>query len=178
MKKTMMIAAIFCLVCAATVIGGGKEEYSKYVNEELGLSFEYPADFIETAPLYPGEITRFTKPNEYGVPVITVSVRDRSDDVQLIDLPGRVIKFMGVSIPGSSGFEILEEKSVELPDGADAVIVQFSWVLPDGSTVMETVSVFAFSGDRQFTVTANTIQGLGFSLDDLADSCLTLRVSL
>ena len=169
---------IICLACTALAFGGGKTESSEYVNEDLGFAFEYPSDYVEEPVLFPNEITRLAKPNEYKVPVLTASVSPRSGDAELADLPGIVMKFMEAGIQGSSNFNVLEEKSVKLSDGSAAVIVQFTWLLPDGNTIMETVSIFAFNGDSQFTVTGNTIQGLGYSLDELSEYCMTMRVSL
>ena len=57
-------------------------------------------------------------------------------------------------------------------------MVQFEWVWMDGETVMETAVLAAYKDDNLITVSGTTIQGLEFSLDDIAEYCKTLKVSL
>jgi hypothetical protein len=177
MKKTILVAIVFCVVSVLAVFGGGNSESAIYVNEEFGFSFEYPADYKVEPVLLPQEVTRIANQNEYKIPVLTASVRDRSEDVKLTDLPERVVKFMEAGIQGSSQFNMLEQKIVKLSDGSDAIIFQFTWVLSDGNTVMETVTIIAFKGNKQITITGNTINGLGYSLEDLSRYCMTMRLA-
>ena len=120
---------------------------SKFVHEDPGFSFEYPADYKAEPPLTPIEVARFVKQNEFKVPVFTAVVRSRSEGTKLEDLPERIVKSMAETIPNSSQYDIFENKSVKLKDGSAAVLFKFRWLLPDGKTVMETAIIGAFKGD-------------------------------
>jgi hypothetical protein len=150
----------------------------KYVNENLGFSFEYPADYKEEPTLFPDEITRLAKQNEFKVPVFTVTLIERSEGIKLIDIPERAIKSMEATITNTSNYDIFEKNSVNLRDGSDAIIFKFTWVWVDGTTVMETVIISAYKGDKQIAISGTTIQGLDYSLEQISKYCMTLRLSL
>jgi hypothetical protein len=176
MRKTLLVLLIPVVVCGLLSCDG-KPKSSKYENEELGFSFEYPLDYTEEPTLTPIEIARFAAPNDIKVPVYTVSLRDKSGNEKLTDLPERAVNSMKQSIPGSTNYAILEKNTTKLRDGSEAIIFQFKWVLPDGNTVMETVIVGAYRGDKLITVSGTTIEGLGISMDQLSKTCMTLRFS-
>jgi len=177
MRKILLFIMIFTIVNISLISVEGRTKSLKYVNEDLGFSFEYPADYKEEPTLTPAEIARFAKQNEFKLPVFTVSVRDRSD-TKLIDLPEKIIKSMEETIPNTSNYDIFEKKSVKLSDGSDAIIFQFTWVWVDGETVMETVMVSASKGDKLITISGTTIKGLDISLNQISKYCMTLRLTL
>ena len=165
------------IISAQCIFASGNQEVQKYVNEELGFSIIIPADYKEEATMTPQEIKRFANQNEYKVPVFTINLRDRSEGTELADVPGRIIKSMEQTIPGTSGYKILESKGMELSDGSDAHMVKFEFLWVDGQTVMESVIIAAYKEDKLITVSGNTVRGLGFSLDELSKYCSTLELS-
>ena len=80
---------IFILVCVPIISVEAKPKTLKYVNEDIGFSFEYPADYQEEPNQTPIEIARFAKPNDFKLPVFTATVRD-SLGTKLTDLPERI----------------------------------------------------------------------------------------
>ena len=178
MRKMLLFLVIFIIVSIFLISCEGRTKSLKYVHEDLGFSFEYPADYKEEPTLTPIEIARFANQNEFKVPVYTVSLRDRSKDEKLIDLPERTIKSMEETIPGTSNYNILEKNSVKLRDGSDAIIFKFKWLWLDGKTVMETVIIGAYKGDKLITISGTTIEGLDYSLEQISKYCMTLRLTL
>ena len=177
MRKIALFLMIFILVSIPLISVEGRTKSLKYVNEDLRFSFEYPADYKEEPTQTPLEIARFAKQNEFKLPVFTVSVRDRLD-TKLIDLPERIIKSMEETIPNTSNYDIFKKKSVKLSDGSDAIIFRFTWVWVDGETVMETVIIGAYKGDKLITMSGTTIKGLDISLNQISKYCMTLRLTL
>ena len=177
MRKYLLFLTIFIVVSIPLISVEGKTKSLKYVNKDLGISFEYPADYKEEPTQTPLEIARIAKQNEFKLPVFTVSVRDRLD-TKLTDLPERIVKSMEETIPNTSNFDIIKKKSVKLSDGSDAVIFNFTWVWVDGETVMETVIIGAYKGDKQITMSGTTIKGLDISLKKISKYCMTLRLTL
>ena len=84
---------------------------------------------------------------------------------------------MEETIPNSSGYDIFENNSVKLSDGSDALIFKFKWVWVDGKTVMETVMIAAYKGDKLIVISGNTIKDLDFSLGQISKYCMTLRLT-
>ncbi|UCB46403.1 MAG: hypothetical protein JSV25_02970, partial [Spirochaetota bacterium] len=144
---------------------------------DIGFSFEYPADYQEEPTQTPIEIARFAKPNEFKLPVFTATVRD-SLGTKLTDLPERITRSMEETIPNTSNFNIINEKSVKLSDGSEAIIFSFTWVWADGETVMETVMISAYKGDKQITISGTTIEGLDIPLKKISKYCMTLSLTL
>ena len=177
MSKILWMLPICLIVSIILISTEGRAESIKYVNEELGFSFKYPAEYKAEPTQTPIEIARFANQNEFKIPVFTVSVRDRLD-TKLIDLPERIIKSMKETIPNTSNYNILEKNILKLSDGSDAVIFQFEWVWIDGITMMETAMIGAYKKDKQITVTGTTIQGLGYPLEQISKYCRTLSLSL
>lgn len=177
MRKILLFIMIFTIVNIPLISVEGRTKSLKYGNEDLGFSFEYPADYKEEPTLTPAEIARFTKQNEFKLPVFTVSLRDRSD-TKLVNLPEKIIKSMEETIPNTSNYDIFEKKSVTLSDGSDSIIFQFTWVWVDGETVMETVIIGAYKGDKLITISGTTIKGLDISLNQISKYCMTLRLTL
>ena len=177
MRKILLFLMIFSIVSIPLISVEGRTKSLKYVNEDLGISFEYPADYKEEPTQTPLEIARFAKQNEFKLPVFTVSLRDRSD-TKLIDLPERIVKSMEATIPNTSNFDIFKKKSVKLSDGSDAITFNFTWVWGDGETVMETVIIGAYKGDKQITISGTTIKGLDISLKKISKYCMTLSLTL
>jgi hypothetical protein len=177
MKKILLFLMIFIIVSILLISCEGRAKSSKYVNEELGFSFEYPADYKEEPTQTPLEIARFAKQNEFKLPVFTASVKDRLD-TKLTDLPERIVKSMEETIPNTSNYDIFKKNSVKLSDGSDAVIFKFKWTWIDGNTVLETVIIGAYKGDKQITISGTTIKGLDISLEQLSKYCMTLRLTL
>lgn len=178
MRKTLLLLLIFITVSLFVISCEGKSKSTKYVHEDLGFSFEYPADYTEEPTQTPIEVARFAAPNDFKIPVYTASLRDTSEGEKLTDLPERAVKSMQETIPGSSSFDVLEENIVKLRDGSEAVSFHFKWVLPDGQTVLETVIVGAYKGNKLITISGTTIEGLGYSPDQLSKTCLTLKLTL
>ena len=177
MRKILLFIMIFTIVNIPLISVEGRTKSLKYVNEDLEFTFEYPADYKEEPTQTPLEIARFTKQNEFKLPVFTVSLRDRSD-TKLVNLPERIIKSMEETIPNTSNYDIFEKKSVTLSDGSDSIIFQFTWVWVDGETVMETVIIGAYKGDKLITISGTTIKGLDISLNQISKYCMTLRLTL
>lgn len=177
MRKIALFLMIFILVSIPLISVEGRTKSLKYVNEDLRFSFEYPADYKEEPTQTPLEIARFVKQNEFKLPVFTVKVRDRSD-TKLIDIPERIIKSMEETIPNTSNYDIFKKKSVKLSDGSNAIIFRFTWVWVDGETVMETVIIGAYKGDKLITMSGTTIKGLDISLNQISKYCMTLRLTL
>jgi hypothetical protein len=84
---------------------------------------------------------------------------------------------MEETIPGTSNFNIINEKSVKLSDGSEAILFSFSWVWVDGETVMETVMISAYKGNKQITISGTTIEGLDISLKKISKYCMTLSLT-
>ena len=177
MKYFILFLTIFCIVSTLTISAEGGSKSLKYVNEELGFSLEYPADYKQEATQTPLEIARFVKQNEFKLPVLTVNVRDNID-TKLVDLPEIIIKSMEETIPNSSNFNISKKKSVKLNDGSDAVIFFFTWIWADGETEMETVIIGAYKGDKLITMSGTTINGLDITLKQISKYCMTLSLTL
>ena len=85
---------------------------------------------------------------------------------------------MEETIPNTSNYDIFKKKSVKLSDGSDAIIFRFTWVWVDGETVMETVIIGAYKGDKLITMSGTTIKGLDISLNQISKYCMTLRLTL
>jgi hypothetical protein len=85
---------------------------------------------------------------------------------------------MEETIPNTSNYDIFKKNSVKLSDGSDAVIFKFKWTWIDGNTVLETVIIGAYKGDKQITISGTTIKGLDISLEQLSKYCMTLRLTL
>ena len=171
-------AGIVLLLTAGVLLAfaSGKADASVYINEEYGFSFTYPEDFREVQTLFPDEVIRLAIQNDFKVPVITASVKPMTGDSVLSEIPGRVIEFMKAGMPETSGYRVIKEEKITLKNGTPAVWIEFSWILGDGVTAMETASIIAFSGGNQITMTGNTIRGLGFPVRELTEICRTLRV--
>ena len=177
MRKISLFLMILIIASIPLISVEGGTKSLKYVNEDLGFSFEYPADYKEEPTLTPIEIARFAKQNEFKLPVFTVSVRDRLD-TKLIDLPERIVKSMEETIPNTSNYDINKTKSVKLSDGSDAILFSFSWVWADGETVMETVMISAYKVDIQITISGTTMKGLDISLKQISKYCMTFKFTL
>jgi hypothetical protein len=175
MRKLLLLLIIISVVSIPLISVEGKTKSLKYVNEDLGFSFEYPADYKEEPTQTPLEIVRIAKQTEFKLPVFTATVRD-SLGTKLTDLPERIIKSMEVTIPNTSNFDIFNKKSVKLSDGSDAIIFSFTWVWGDGETVMETVMLSAYKGDKQITISGTTIKGLDISIKKISKYCMTLML--
>ena len=178
MRKILLFLMIIITVSIFFTLYEGRAESLKYINEDLGFSFEYPADYKAEPTQTPIEIARFAMQNDFKIPVLTASARDKSEDSKLVDLPERGVKFMEENIPNTTNYNIYEKNSVKLSDGSEAIIFKFTWVWIDGTTVMETVIIGAFKGDKVITVSGTTIIGLGFSLEQLSKYCMTLSLTL
>ncbi|UCB44555.1 MAG: hypothetical protein JSV25_10060 [Spirochaetota bacterium] len=85
---------------------------------------------------------------------------------------------MEETIPNTSNFDIFNKKSVKLSDGSDAIIFSFTWVWGDGETVMETVMLSAYKGDKQITISGTTIEGLDISIKKISKYIMTLSLTL
>ena len=175
--KNLVIVLGMIFMCAAGAFGSGGAEVSTYTNEEYGFSFEYPVDFKEVPVLYPGEIIRLAILNDFKVPVLTVSVKEKSEGAVLSEIPRKVVDFMKASMPGTSEYTIMNEDMITLNDGTEAATIEFSWLLGDKVTLMETSSILMFKNTHQITITGNTIRGLGFPVTELSKICRTLRVT-
>jgi hypothetical protein len=178
MKKSFLFLMIFITGNIFSISYEGRAESLKYVNEDLGFSFEYPADYKEEPTQTPIEIIRFANQNDFKVPVFTAGVRDRPEDMKLVDLPERGIRSMEENFPNTSNYNIFEKNSVKLSDGSDAIIFKFTWVWIDGATVMETIIVGAYKGNKLITVSGTTIQVLEYSLEKISEYCMTLRLTI
>lgn len=176
MRRISLFFMILIIVNIPLLSVEGGKKSATYVNEELGFSFEYPADYKEEPTQTPIEIDRFAKQNDFKLPVFTVSVRDRLD-TKLIDLPERIIKSMEETIPNTSNYDINKTKSLKLNDGSDAILFSFSWVWADGEAVMETVMISAYKGDIQITISGTTMKGLDISLKQITKYCMTFKFS-
>ena len=177
MRKIFMLLTILIAAGILLISVDGKAESLKYINEDIGFSFEYPADYKEEPTFTGDEIARFANQNEFKIPVLTASIGSRREGTQLTDLPEIIIKILELSIPNTSDYNIIEKDSIKLSDGSDAIFFIFTWVWMDGTTVMETVDVSAYKGDKLITITGTTVQGLGFPLEQLSEYCRTLRLT-
>jgi hypothetical protein len=178
MRNVTFVLMILITAGIFLILSEGRAESLRYVNEDIGFSFEYPADYKAEPAQSPIEVARFVNQNEFNIPVYTAGVRERSEDMELEDIPERIIKSMEETIPYTSNYNIIENKNVNLSDGSDAVIFQFEWVWVDGITVMESVIIGAFKGDKQITVSGTTVQGLGYSLEQIYEYCMTLSLTI
>ena len=93
MRKILLFIVIFITVSIFFTFYEGRAESLKYINEDLGFSFEYPADYKAEPTQTPIEIARFAMQNDFKIPVLTASARDKSEDSKLVDLPERGVKF-------------------------------------------------------------------------------------
>ena len=178
MKKTLIQAMIlgFMLIAAASVQAAGKEESARYTNSEAGFSFIYPDSFKTEQTLFPDEQVRLAVQNDFKVPVLTASIKEDAGKTPLEELPGKVLAFMQAAMPDTSQYSVLNQDIVTLESGQQAVLVQFTWLLGDKSTMMETASIMAYDGDSLITITGNTIKDIGFPVSELAKICMTLRI--
>jgi hypothetical protein len=176
MKNFFIVLGVFFL-CTVGVFGSGETEVSTYSNEEYGFSFDYPSDFKEVAVLFPQEIIRLAILNDFKVPVLTVSIKEKNADAELSKATQKVVDFMQMNMPDTSQYTIMNKDIIVLNDGTEAATIEFSWLLGDKATIMETVSIIVFKNEYQITITGNTIRGLGFPVSELAKICKTLQVS-
>ena len=177
MRKISLFLMILIIVSIPLLSVEGGTKSLKYVNEDLGFSFEYPADYKEEPTLTPAEIARFAKQNEFKLPVFTASISD-STGAKLIDIPERIVNSMEETIPNTSNFDINKTKSMKLSDGSDAILFFFTWVWVDGETVFETVMLSTYKGDKLITISGTTITGLDISLKQMSKYCMTLKFTL
>jgi hypothetical protein len=175
--KILFIIQGLLFLCTVGVFGAGETEVSTYNNDEYGFSFEYPGDFKEVPVLYPNEIIRLAILNEFKIPVLTVSVNEKKADADLSKTTQKIVAFMQMSMPDTSQYTIMNENLIVLNDGTEAATIEFSWLLGDKVTIMETAGIIVFKDDYQITMTGNTIRGLGFPVSELSKICRTLQVS-
>jgi hypothetical protein len=180
MKKSLLVILVIFLLSSQFVFARGEQEteVQKYVNEELGFSFTFPAECKEEPPQSQTELKRFSHQNEIKIPVYTATLREQMVGVQLKEIPNRVMDSMASSIPGTSGFSILKAETMKLGDGSEGIHFQFEWTWVDGETVMQSVFTGGFKGEKLIMISGTTIRDFEIPLEELARHCNSLKLSL
>ena len=175
MKRMILLLTAVFTIGAFFMSCGKSAERQEFVNEDPWFSFEYPGNYTAEPLKNPSEAARFAASNMYKLPVVTANVYDRGGNFNQSDITEDFIGRMKRSIPGVSGFEIIEEKTVELSDGTDANFARLKWNWTDGETPLETILVTSLKGDKVITLTGTVFYSQDLS-DEVEKLCLTLKV--
>ena len=175
MKLRRLALSTVMLTAAFTVSCGGNPEFTTFTDDDAGFSFEYPADYKPDVLQASTEVARFAMDNQFKLPVLVATVRERREGTEPADSAELFIEALRTGLPGTSGFEIVERNPVVLEDGTDAAFFRIGWKWVDGSTAMETVGVAAFKDGRLIIISGTALVQQGVS-EDLAERCLSLKM--
>lgn len=128
-----------------------------YVNEEYRFSVEYPEDWQSDAFQNANEVLRVHFPNQWKIPVLTVTVTDMQEGATLDSK--LFLQAAKASNPGASRFKALSEEMITLNDGTPALALTWKWNWSDGVTKLQTATVWAFKDKKSFSANATTVLG-------------------
>jgi hypothetical protein len=148
-----------------------------YSNTAYGFSFQYPESWKADDLQGPNEVARFYEDNQFRLPVIVATVKDRAAYGSMEDVADRFLDNLKYGIPGTSGFEITEQRPVTLKDGTEAYSFTLHWIWTDGSTAMDSTAVVAFSGDNAIIISATVLSDMNVSRE-MKELCMTLDTTL
>lgn len=149
----------------------------KYVHtEDPTFMFNYPKAYEPDQLRFKEEVARFSAKTQYKIPTYVAQVLDKPKGLSLKDTGKFVVKNTQKQYPGTSRFEILEEKPVKLSDGSDAQAIKFKWKWMDRVSTLKTAGVIAFKGDKVIYLSGTDLFTSDVSLDDLLNQCMTLSL--
>ncbi|MCP4750752.1 MAG: hypothetical protein GY866_07660 [Proteobacteria bacterium] len=131
-----------------------------YQDKNIGFTFTWPAQVMsKPAKKYLGEVLRWT--GDKGIPAITLTVRDKSENaVPLEEMPRQFKeKFESMLKPGKN-FELVEGKIAATSNGVPAAYARVNWEIGKEAFALVTVSLTVYKGDKMIIVTCTTPQGM------------------
>ncbi len=160
MKKSSRISAfigiVFLSVAMLTACATlPKPRPGLYVNAEYRFTAEDPESYV-TQPTQNAEVFRAANPNVWLVPVFAVTIEESEGGSLDADA------FMAAaqnSNPGSKRFKVLSNENVSLNDGTRGLALTYTWTWTDGSTKLQTASLWVLKDGQSISVNATTILG-------------------
>ena len=156
-EVVFIVLLSFIMLSACATLPNAKP--GLYVNENLRFTVNYPENWQPQPLQGPVEVLRVANPNQWKLPVLTVSVLDLTKDAKLEDAAKGWIEAVKRDIPGTKRFKIFSETMVTLEDGTQAAAYTLKWNWTDGVTKLQTAAVTAYKGEKSVTVTATTVLG-------------------
>jgi len=175
------VSAFFLLQACATQTAQIKPDtegtyaQGKYVNKSPAFSVQFPADW-EPQKLQSTEIFRVANPNQWKIPVATITVDKKEKNAAALKDEATAqgyLKGLKETNPGSSRHRILSREVVTLSDGTPALTMIIKWKY-DQTTVLVTAALMAYKGDKVVSLSNSTVAGGATTPDKLLAMLKTL----
>ncbi|MBU2551443.1 MAG: hypothetical protein KKB20_23730 [Proteobacteria bacterium] len=177
-KGFWAVSVVFLGVCFLLGAGPGLTkavaEDKVYDNKDVGFSVSYPSDWLDDK-LLTGEVLRVHKPNEYKIPVLTVSITDMKEGTKLEEAPDAWVASVKAANPGTDRYKVSDKEMFKLADGTPAYAYIVKWNWSDGVTKLFSTVVTSFKGKKSISVTATNVMGGETPADVLMKMCRTLK---
>ena len=156
----LLVSMTLATACSAT--GGAKQEASAtgivskpgfYQDKNVGVTLTYPAAIMSIPDkLQADEVLRMK--SDKGVPVITLTVRDKSKNSgSLEEAPQTFKKLFEARLKGAGPFKLAEGKVMTLKNGVQAAYARVDWKIGKEAYKLVTVSLTIYKGDKVIIVT-------------------------
>ncbi len=143
-----------------------------YKNDEYRFTVEYPDHYVPER-LERDEVFHVANPNTWKIPVFTVNIADAKADAKLDSQA--YMDDAKKAMPGSKRFKILSEEMVTLNDGTPGLKMFFKYTMPDGTTKLQTASMWIIKDGKSISTNATTILGGDTTPDKLLEMASSIK---
>ena len=131
-----------------------------YQDKNIGFTFTWPMQVMpQPAKTYPGEVLRYR--SKKGIPVITLTVKDKSEDAVSLEEAPQMFKdrFESLLKEGKK-FELVEGKITTISNGVQGAYARVNWEIGEQAFKLVTVSLTIYKGDKVIVVTCTAPQAM------------------